>query len=396
MRRLFAALLSVFVLLIVLPGAGLAEPPIKVLVDDDAVVFDAQPFMENDRTLVPVRALSEKLGFTVGWDEAEQKVTLTKDDMVIGLWVGSNKVLVKGKETTIDVPAKKVGDRVFVPVRFVSEQLGTHVSWNGQTNSVAVTSGNGLLKQVSSQQSQLIDQKMTFDMTLTMSGQNPQTGEMESLNIPLSMEVQVYQGDMLMTMKTDMAGFAPGLGAMTVRVAGKGGTMYVEDPTTHEWKVAGQYDPKLGMNQPGLAESMRAGGMLQLQESYLKVAQVRIAGVEELNGIKVVKVEADLSKVDFQGLLAQLGSMSALPPGAAGSLKMKADQFKVTYWFDTESKFLYKALIDLSLTMSAEGENITMAMKGEMNAQPMIEPIQFPALPQPFAFPTVPATTGNP
>lgn len=45
--------------------------------DGQVIEMDVAPFTQNDRTFVPIRFIAENLGYTVGWDEATQTVTIT-------------------------------------------------------------------------------------------------------------------------------------------------------------------------------------------------------------------------------------------------------------------------------------------------------------------------------
>ena len=45
---------------------------------DSYIELDQAPVIVDSRTLVPIRAVSESLGATVDWIEAEQKVVITK------------------------------------------------------------------------------------------------------------------------------------------------------------------------------------------------------------------------------------------------------------------------------------------------------------------------------
>lgn len=104
---------------------------IKMSVDDKEVIFpDALPFVdENSRTLSPIRAISEAAGFTVAWDSAEQKVTISKDGNIIILYIGSPLVSVNGKAVTMDTKAQIINGRTYIPVRFIGESLGYEVLW---------------------------------------------------------------------------------------------------------------------------------------------------------------------------------------------------------------------------------------------------------------------------
>lgn len=110
------------------------EEKIAVLCYNKLVEFDTVPFIEDGRTLVPMRALAESLGCFVAWNSEEQKVTVigTTDDVV--LHIGSTTAYVGDKEVTLDVPAKIVDGRTMIPLRFVAEAFGAEVQWDGAMN----------------------------------------------------------------------------------------------------------------------------------------------------------------------------------------------------------------------------------------------------------------------
>ncbi|MBC9784653.1 copper amine oxidase N-terminal domain-containing protein [Heliobacterium chlorum] len=112
---------------------------IKVYVKGQKPNFDGvQPVIENGRTLVPVRAITEALGATVQWNAGEQKVTITQDNKEIILTLGSNEALINGEKVTIDVPGKVVNNRTFVPLRFISETLKKDVSFDPESQVVTI------------------------------------------------------------------------------------------------------------------------------------------------------------------------------------------------------------------------------------------------------------------
>lgn len=114
-------------------------PIINVRVNAEELEFsDQQPTIVEGRTLVPFRALLEKLGAKVEWNEKNQTVTATKADKSIVLKIGSNKATVDGKEVTLDVPAVIENGRTIVPLRFLSENLGYKVKFDAEMASFYV------------------------------------------------------------------------------------------------------------------------------------------------------------------------------------------------------------------------------------------------------------------
>lgn len=111
---------------------------ITVFVNGDKVKFDQKPFIENSRTLVPMRAIFEALDAEVIWNGEGRTITVTKGKSSIFLKVDSNKMLVNGKEKTIDVPAKIVGNRTLVPLRAISEALNSDVEWYPDSKTILI------------------------------------------------------------------------------------------------------------------------------------------------------------------------------------------------------------------------------------------------------------------
>lgn len=102
-----------------------------VLVDDQAIINDVAPVIRNDRTLVPIRIITEALGGQVAWNEAAKEVTLTVNGKEIKMTIG--KALEK-----YGVAPVIIGGRTFVPVRFVADELGAVTTWDDATKTVTI------------------------------------------------------------------------------------------------------------------------------------------------------------------------------------------------------------------------------------------------------------------
>ena len=97
------------------------------------------PYIKEDRTMVPLRFLTESLGATVGYNDVTRGITVTLGDTVMELTVGEETYLLNGEQFEMDCAAEITEDRTFVPVRFVSEALGKSVSWLSAERMVVVT-----------------------------------------------------------------------------------------------------------------------------------------------------------------------------------------------------------------------------------------------------------------
>ncbi len=98
--------------------------------------FDVPPVIKEGRTLIPVNAISKGFGADVAWDGEERKVTISKDNTVIEIWVDSNKAVVDGEEFVLDAKAEVISSRTVVPLGFIAEALGLEVEWNPEDETI--------------------------------------------------------------------------------------------------------------------------------------------------------------------------------------------------------------------------------------------------------------------
>lgn len=145
-KKITAAILCAATAAISAPA--FAADDITVLLDGQAIEFDVAPIIENDRTLVPLRAVFEALGAQVDWDAEHRSVVSVKDNRFCTFQIGNDKLWIStataaGSDTvvnTLDVPAQIKDDRTLIPLRAVSEAYECKVDWDGATRTVTITS----------------------------------------------------------------------------------------------------------------------------------------------------------------------------------------------------------------------------------------------------------------
>jgi outer membrane protein assembly factor BamB len=93
-------------------------------------LLEAPPLIQDGRTFVPVRFISEVIGASVTWDPQEKKVTILKNNTKIELWLDRKSVRVNGTESIIDAAPFVSNGRTLVPLRFIVEPLGAAINWN--------------------------------------------------------------------------------------------------------------------------------------------------------------------------------------------------------------------------------------------------------------------------
>ena len=109
-----------------------------IIVNDHIVYSDVYPYIKNSRTYVPIRFIAEELGYDVKWDGANKKVTMTSDGTTVELTIGSNKMMVNGKAVLLDAPAEIRDDRTFVPLRAIAEAFGEKVDYSSDYKAVYI------------------------------------------------------------------------------------------------------------------------------------------------------------------------------------------------------------------------------------------------------------------
>jgi acetyl esterase/lipase len=121
-------------------GLRIGEPTITVNgreepIDENGTV----PVMQNDRTLLPARAVVEAMGGTAQWDAATRTVTLTLGGTAIRMVIGSGTLHLNETPQTMDAPPAIMNGRTMLPIRFVAEGFGYDVDWDGAARTVTLT-----------------------------------------------------------------------------------------------------------------------------------------------------------------------------------------------------------------------------------------------------------------
>lgn len=139
------ALIIALALAVAAPLPAVAAPDISVTVDDLPIAFDVPLQRENDRVLVPFRAISEAIGVKVEWVQAERGIIATRPASADGpgievrLWIDRSAALVNGQEQPLDVPPRLVSDKTFIPARFFATAFGCDVNWDQSAQRVLIT-----------------------------------------------------------------------------------------------------------------------------------------------------------------------------------------------------------------------------------------------------------------
>lgn len=143
MKKKIAAILAAVQLLCA--GSVLAEGQQKVTIrlNGQELSLPTEAFIANDRTLVPLRGVFEAVDASVLWEPDTKSIFISKEingEMrTIIMQIGYTDVFVGEEQKTIDVAPQIVNDYTYVPLRFVIDELGEQVDWDGATYTVDIT-----------------------------------------------------------------------------------------------------------------------------------------------------------------------------------------------------------------------------------------------------------------
>ncbi|HAQ41580.1 MAG TPA: hypothetical protein DCM73_12635 [Clostridiales bacterium] len=117
------------------------DAPVNVKVYDQYINFSSinqWPFIENGKTMVPLRAVFEVMNCKVNWDAGKSSAVVEFEGTKITIQANSNTAFINGTSSTLDVPAKLVNNRIMVPLRFISEAIGKTVTWDDENKTVLI------------------------------------------------------------------------------------------------------------------------------------------------------------------------------------------------------------------------------------------------------------------
>ena len=145
MKKIIALLVAAAASISMAVSSFAAAP--TVYLNGEKMTFDAEPFIQDDRTFVPLRAIFEAVGASVIWDQDTLTVLATKaqegdkEDSSVVVQINNPLAFVNSEAVELDAPARVINDRTFVPLRFVVESLGEKVDWNQDELRVDITTG---------------------------------------------------------------------------------------------------------------------------------------------------------------------------------------------------------------------------------------------------------------
>ncbi len=112
---------------------------VSVTVDNSPVEFDQNPVIVEGHTLVPVRAVFEKAGAEVDWDQPTQTATIKKEGYVVTIKYGDSVMYKNGEAVELEQPADVINNRTMIPVRAIAEAMDFAVTWDGHHSLILIS-----------------------------------------------------------------------------------------------------------------------------------------------------------------------------------------------------------------------------------------------------------------
>lgn len=111
---------------------------IDIVINNKKVETPDAPYIKEERTLVPLRLISENLGIKVDWDNTNRQVVLKKSSGDILLPIQKDYYLVNGQRVPTEISGEIKNDRTFVPVKLIAELFDRNVGWDNNTKTVLI------------------------------------------------------------------------------------------------------------------------------------------------------------------------------------------------------------------------------------------------------------------
>lgn len=138
MKKIASIILLLLLVCVPLFSWGNSNPQTQVYLNGQYIYFDVPPQNLEGRTLVPLRTIFEFLGLEVDWNNETQKITGTKEGLVIEAWLGKTEAYVNGNLVLLDVAPVVMSARTLVPIRFIAEATGATVNWLSDTQEIII------------------------------------------------------------------------------------------------------------------------------------------------------------------------------------------------------------------------------------------------------------------
>ena len=131
MKRVMYILMVAVMLAAILPSRTEAIPTVRLIIDNHEISgLDTPPLILQNRVMVPARAVFERVGGVVDWNETSRQITVHLGGDTLHMTVGQTQAQINGNAISMEVPPVILGGRTLIPLRFPAEAFGFDVAWD--------------------------------------------------------------------------------------------------------------------------------------------------------------------------------------------------------------------------------------------------------------------------
>ncbi|MBR1969628.1 MAG: right-handed parallel beta-helix repeat-containing protein [Clostridia bacterium] len=136
----FISIILSVVIILFFSLCAAANTPVSVYMNNKKIKFDVEPMIVNNSTMVPMRAIFEKIGAEVSWDNATKTAKAVKGRNYVSVTIGALLMDTFSGQVELDCPAMIVEGRTLIPLRAVSEVLNSEVKWDENMKTINIYS----------------------------------------------------------------------------------------------------------------------------------------------------------------------------------------------------------------------------------------------------------------
>lgn len=166
---------------------------ITICVNSVILETDTAPYIKNDRTMVPMRAIFEALGAEVLWDNEAKTAIGIKGGEEVKITIGENALYKNGEKIELDAVAEIINDRTMVPVRAVSEAFGAEVLWDNENKAVQISLADKLKVIRIGTHAAFEDDPYNSNCTMREDEKNAAKAALEKVTESLGVEIEFVQ-----------------------------------------------------------------------------------------------------------------------------------------------------------------------------------------------------------
>ncbi|ANE47001.1 hypothetical protein SY83_12765 [Paenibacillus swuensis] len=102
------------------------------------IVSPYKPIVVNGTTSVSIKEITDALGAKTRWDAASKSTVVTYGGKVVKLKGGAKTMIVNGKTVAVTSPVRFVQGKTYVPLRLLTEGLGFKLYFSGKSQTIYI------------------------------------------------------------------------------------------------------------------------------------------------------------------------------------------------------------------------------------------------------------------